>query len=131
MSTSTPISLETQIFETLNRCIEKISKHLDKNFNPEDPKSLSLFRQFCSALNTRRNWIKNFIKDFQQAAKLVGCRQKETEHNQKTNSANLSNIHSNDFQKKSKKNGKNQATKQPNSHPPTAEELKSGLLRTW
>jgi hypothetical protein len=112
MSTSTPISLETQIFETLNHCINKISKNLNEKFNPEDPKSLSLFRQFCSALNIRRNWIKNFIKDFQQAVNLVGCKQQKTENIQKTNSANLSNIHSNDFQKKSKRTAK---IKQPNN----------------
>jgi hypothetical protein len=102
MSATTANSFETQIFETLNRCIDKISKKLDASFNPEDPKSLSLFRQFCSALNARRNWLKNFIQDFQKAVTLIG-KHNESVKSQKSNTFTMANSNSSDYQKKSKR----------------------------
>lgn len=56
-------SLQEQILSTLTQCILKMSDQLLKTFNPEEKTSLTLFKQFCSAINARRQWIKSwFVK---------------------------------------------------------------------
>jgi hypothetical protein len=71
MSTIASKSFENQILETFNDCIEKISKKLQNNFDPNESKSLSLFRQFCTALNARFNWLKQLKKDNNSAANIM------------------------------------------------------------
>lgn len=56
---STPTtSLNDSIIQTLDACIGKMADCLQKTFDPQDAESLKLFKQFCSALNARRQWLK-------------------------------------------------------------------------
>jgi len=54
-------SLNQPILSTLDHCLMKMSDRLRSAFNPDDKQSLSLFKQFCSAVKTRLQWIKSFI----------------------------------------------------------------------
>lgn len=54
-------SLNQPILATLDHCLMKMSDRLCSAFNPDDKQSLSLFKQFCSAVKTRLQWIKSFI----------------------------------------------------------------------
>ncbi len=58
MSIASSIELDDRVLKTLDSCLVKMSECLDKTFNPEEKQSLSLFRQFCSAMHSRMQWIK-------------------------------------------------------------------------
>lgn len=77
MPNPNPASVEEQILATLDQCILKISNHLQKTFNPEDKESLQLFRQFCSALNARRQWLKSLENGSENAQNLTAGIQKK------------------------------------------------------
>lgn len=61
MSESKTNQLEEQILSTLTKCLIKMSDCLLKTFKPESKDSLALFKQFCSALNVRRQWLKTLL----------------------------------------------------------------------
>lgn len=71
MSKKHPQSIEEKIHSTLNACIDKMADHLRNTFNPKEKESLSLFRQFCSALKTRMQWIKDSAKTFEELKAIV------------------------------------------------------------
>ncbi|MGC9326094.1 MAG: hypothetical protein ACP5I1_00525 [Candidatus Hinthialibacter sp.] len=59
MSQSPARPTEQQITLALESCLNKMADKLLKKFDVDDKESLSLFRQFCSAINTRLQWIKS------------------------------------------------------------------------
>lgn len=58
MSTAASLELDERVLKTLDSCLEKMADCLDKTFNPQEKQSLSLFRQFCSTMHSRLQWIK-------------------------------------------------------------------------
>ncbi len=52
-TTAIPTEVDDAIIETFDNCIMKMSDALRKKFNPDEKESRSLFRLFCSAVNTR------------------------------------------------------------------------------
>ncbi|MBN2329225.1 MAG: hypothetical protein JXR73_18945, partial [Candidatus Omnitrophica bacterium] len=66
MSKKHPVNIEEKIHSTLKSCIGKMADHLQKTFDPQEKESLALFRQFCSALKTRMQWIKDSAKTFEE-----------------------------------------------------------------
>jgi hypothetical protein len=79
MSQKPPKSLENLILSTLDNCIGKMAEKLNKAFSPESNDSLRLFKQFCSALNARKNWLKSmFDKNNVQKVELKSTNKKQT-----------------------------------------------------
>jgi len=58
MTSAPATSLNDSIIQALDSCIGKMADHLQKTFDPQDTESLKLFKQFCSAINARRQWLK-------------------------------------------------------------------------
>jgi hypothetical protein len=52
--------------ETLENCITKISDHLRKKFNPDEAESKSLFRLFCSSINTRSRIMNKILNSIEK-----------------------------------------------------------------
>ncbi|MBN2329899.1 MAG: hypothetical protein JXR73_22355 [Candidatus Omnitrophica bacterium] len=71
MSKNRSISIEQKIHSALNACLGKMADRLENTFNPREKESLALFRQFCSALKTRMQWIKDCAKTFQEITGIV------------------------------------------------------------
>ncbi len=57
-ATTIPNEFDETILETLEQCITKMSKKLRETFDPDKGESQSLFRVFCSAINTRSKILK-------------------------------------------------------------------------
>ena len=80
MNAAVSIDFETQARTTLEACILKMSETLNREFDPTDKQSMNLFRQFCAALRTHVQWVKNFFPGEKQAASKINAPQ-----TQKTN----------------------------------------------
>ncbi|MBN2325715.1 MAG: hypothetical protein JXR73_01085 [Candidatus Omnitrophica bacterium] len=52
-------TLDEKISNALDDCLGKMADRLSESFNPEEKESLQLFKQFCLALNARRQWMKH------------------------------------------------------------------------
>lgn len=52
-------SIDQRVLSALDACILKMSETLQKTFDPLVKESLNLFKQFCSAVNARRQWLKS------------------------------------------------------------------------
>lgn len=63
--------VEEQILSTLTKCLLKMSDRLLKTFDPLSKESLALFKQFCSALNTRRQWLKTACQEIKNSVKTI------------------------------------------------------------
>lgn len=74
--------IEEKIHSTLKACISKMADHLLKTFNPQSKESLMLFRQFCSALKTRMQWIKDSAKTFEEIKNIFQRVQESGQHAQ-------------------------------------------------
>lgn len=59
MSETNGIGWHEKIGLVLDACIGKMADRLLKTFDAAAKESLTLFKQFCSALNARRQWLKN------------------------------------------------------------------------
>jgi hypothetical protein len=120
MTTVDAAQLEDNVLSTLNACINKISDKLNDSFNPDDPKSISLFRQFCSAINARLKWTKIIQKSKSNSA----GQSKKVPHrvNHKKTPTPLPMI------KKSHRNGTNNKHVNEFDHLFPPKEQKSGLL---
>lgn len=64
-------SIEQKIHSALNACLGKMADRLISTFNPQDKESLALFRQFCSGLKTRMQWIKDSAKTLQEITGIM------------------------------------------------------------
>lgn len=65
------VQFEEVIFASFDECLLKMSLHLSNTFDPALKESLLLFKQFCSAINARRQWLKSVkTDDGQSGAKL-------------------------------------------------------------
>ncbi len=62
-----PTQLDDDIIDTLEHCITKMSKKLKEVFNPDKAESKSLFRLFCSAVNTRSRMLQKMANAIQKA----------------------------------------------------------------
>ena len=68
MSETSTAAIESRILSTLDFCLSKMSDGLGREFNPDDKKSLSLFRQFCAAMRARMQWLKSYFGTAQGTA---------------------------------------------------------------
>jgi len=120
MTTVDAAQLEDNVLSTLNACLNKISDKLNNSFNPDDPKSISLFRQFCSAINTRLKLTKIVQKSKDNSA----VQSKNVPHriNHTKNPTPLPMI------KKSHRNGTNNKPVTEFDHLFPPKEQKNGLL---
>lgn len=59
MSQKKSPALDEKISQALDDCLGKMADQLIESFNPQEKESLKLFKQFCSALNARRQWMKH------------------------------------------------------------------------
>jgi hypothetical protein len=70
MAAAIPNKFDETILETLELCITKMSKKLRETFDPDKAESQSLFRVFCSAINTRSKVVrmnaKSVGKEYQE-----------------------------------------------------------------
>ncbi len=67
MATVLPNEFDKTILDTLEHCIIKMSEKLKKIFDPDKPESQSLFRVFCSAINTRSRIVHKIVKSIDKA----------------------------------------------------------------
>jgi len=67
MATVMPSEFDQEILGTLEHCIIKMSDKLKKTFEPDKPESQSLFRVFCSAINTRSRMVHKIVKSINKA----------------------------------------------------------------
>ncbi|MBN2328989.1 MAG: hypothetical protein JXR73_17750 [Candidatus Omnitrophica bacterium] len=81
MSQSPARPFEQKITFALESCLNKMADNLLKKFDVDDKESLSLFRQFCSAINTRLQWIRSLAN----AADLAASKNATCSKSQKTN----------------------------------------------
>ena len=115
---------DNQILSTLNTCLIKISDKLNNSFNPDDAKSVSLFRQFCSAINAHIKWTKIIQKSQSNSGEPSKKVSKRINH--KNTSSPLPLIKKKT--EKAKTNRANHASNQEYDHLFPPKEQPSGLL---
>jgi hypothetical protein len=117
-------TFDNQILSTLNTCLIKISDKLKNSFDPDDAKSVSLFRQFCSAINAHIKWTKIIQKSQSNSSEPSKKVSKRSNH--KNISLPLPLIKTKT--KKATTNGVNQRSSQQYDHLFPPKEQPSGLL---
>ncbi len=91
IATVIPNEFDQTMLDTLENCIMKISAHLRKKFDPNETESKSLFRLFCSSINTRSRMINKIVSASVQAHKQIKNDQKAVTTTQ-NDLSNLKNI---------------------------------------
>lgn len=64
-----PQKFQDLMQNSIESCLGKMAEKLNQNFDPDDPKSLRLLREFRSTLNTWKQWIKSAAAETFQTAK--------------------------------------------------------------
>ena len=60
METKNQETLALKVIATLDAVLNKMADVLDDSFEPDDPESMKLLREFRATMNSRRTWIKFF-----------------------------------------------------------------------
>ncbi len=66
-ATVIPTQFDQEILDTIEHCTMKISRKLKEVFDPDKAESKSLFRLFCSAVNTRARMLQKMTNAIQKA----------------------------------------------------------------
>ena len=58
MENKNPEALVIKVIATLDAILNKMADVLDSSFDPSDPESMKLLREFRATMNSRRSWVK-------------------------------------------------------------------------